>query len=101
MVEIRKINTVAIHKNVSLNVDKILRSNIVNTEIRTLSNDGSYTTNIENNNTKNHNEFNHYDNETIEKKQPNNRNNNSRKVFVFGLPKNIINESAAILDSLS
>ena len=99
VVEIRKINTVAIHKNVSLNVDKILRSNIVNTEIRTLSNDGSYTTNIENNNTKNHNEFNHYDNETIEKKQPNNRNNNSRKVFVFGLPKNIINESAAILDS--
>ena len=99
VVEIRKINTVAIHKNVSLNVDKLLRSNIVNTEIRTLSNDGSYTTNIEKNNTKIHNEFNHYDNEVIVKKQTNNRNNNSRKVFVFGLPKNIINESAEILDS--
>ena len=95
VVEIRKINTVAIHKNVSLNVDKILRSNIVNMEIRTLSKDGSYTTNLENNN----NELNLYDNDPIEKKQLYDGRKNTRKVFVFGLPKNIINESVEILES--
>tara|TARA_B100001123_G_scaffold450790_1_gene623807 strand:+ start:947 stop:2188 length:1242 start_codon:yes stop_codon:yes gene_type:complete len=100
VVEIRKINYVAIHKNVSTNVDKILRSNDLTLEIRTLSSDGSFKSSQEKKYNKSFiepikSEINHFS-----KINTYNQNNSkTKKIFIFGLPKNIIYESAEILDS--
>ena len=100
VVEIRKINYVAIHKNVSTNVDKILRSDDLILEIRTLSSDGSFKSSKEKKYNKSFieppkTEINHFS-----KINTHNQNNSkTKKIFIFGLPKNIIYESAEILDS--